>query len=93
MFSIATPFPGTDFRNVAEKHDWIIKDKDTNPASVAQISYPNLSNIELEKISKNANLRFYLRPKVFFTVFKKALSLKSAKLYTKLLSNWLKNFR
>jgi hypothetical protein len=93
MFSIATPFPGTDFRSVAEKNNWIVKDYDTNPASVAQIGYPDLSNTDLEKISKNANLRFYLRPKVFFTVFKKALSPKSAKLYMKLLSNWFKNFK
>lgn len=92
MFSIATPFPGTVFRIVAEKNNWIVKDSDTNPASVAQISYPRLSNIDLEKISKNANLRFYLRPRIFFTVFRKALSPKSAKLYIRLLSNWLKNF-
>ncbi|MCL5406973.1 MAG: B12-binding domain-containing radical SAM protein [Patescibacteria group bacterium] len=93
MFSIATPFPGTEFRKVAEKKNWIIKNDDINPASVAQISYPELSNKDLEQITKNANLRFYLRPKVFFVVFKKALSPKSAKLYTKLLLNWLRNFK
>jgi len=93
MFSIATPFPGTEFRRVAEKNNWIIKNNDTNPASVAQIGYPGLSGKDLEQISKNANIRFYLRPKIFFVVFKKALSLKSINLYTKLLSNWLKNFR
>lgn len=93
MFSIATPFPGTEFRNVAEKNNWIIKNDDTNPASVAQISYPDLTDKDLEQISKNANLRFYLRPKVFFTVFKKAISFKSSKLYVRLLLNWLKNFK
>lgn len=93
MFSIATPFPGTEFRKVAEKNGWIIRNDETNPASVAQISYPEVTNIELEKISRNANLRFYMRPKVFFMVFKKALSIKSINLYVKLLSNWLKNFR
>lgn len=93
MFSIATPFPGTEFRKVAEKKNWIIQNDDTNPASVAQVSYPSLSGKDLEQIAKNANLRFYLRPKIFFTVFKKALSPKSAKLYIKLLSNWIKNFK
>lgn len=93
MFSIATPFPGTELRNNAEKNGWIMTDENTNPASVAQISYPDISDKELERISKKANLRFYLRPRVFFTVFKKALSPKSAKLYSKLLSNWIRNFK
>jgi radical SAM superfamily enzyme YgiQ (UPF0313 family) len=93
MFSIATPFPGTEFRKVAQKNKWIIKDDDTNPASVAQISYPHLTNRTLEKLVRQANARFYLRWPIILNMIKKSLTWKTFRENTKLFFNWLNNFR
>lgn len=93
MFSIATPFPGTEFRERAKKNNWIIKDDDTNPAANAQISYPHLTNRELESITKKANLRFYLRRKTILNQISKIKNAKSALYSAKMLFNLIKNLR
>ncbi|MCM8799298.1 MAG: B12-binding domain-containing radical SAM protein [Candidatus Omnitrophica bacterium] len=62
MFSIATPFPGTEFYKLAKENNWFIKG-DYYPESVqmkAIISYPKLSHRELNYLIKLANLSFYL---------------------------------
>lgn len=67
MYSIATPFPGTEFEKVSKKKGWILKTKnilkDLDPAKTALISYPHLSARKLESLLQEANRRFYLRPK------------------------------
>ncbi|MCM8792088.1 MAG: B12-binding domain-containing radical SAM protein [Candidatus Omnitrophica bacterium] len=62
MFSIATPFPGTEFYKLAKQNGWFIR-KDYYPESIqtkAIISYPHLSYRELNYLIKFANLSFYL---------------------------------
>ena len=61
MFSLATPFPGTEFYRQAKENKWFI-DGDYHAESVQSktiISYPGLSNKELNWIIKRANLSFY----------------------------------
>ena len=61
MFSLATPFPGTEFYRLAKENKWFI-DGDYHAESVQSktiISYPGLSNKELNWIIKRANLSFY----------------------------------
>lgn len=65
MFSIATPFPGTEFYRLAKENRWFVKG-DYYPQSVqmkAIISYPKLSNRELEQLIRRANLSFYFSPR------------------------------
>lgn len=93
MFSIATPFPGTEFEKVARKKKWIVKNKDLNPAGIASINYPHLSNEDLETIAKKANYRFYYRPKVIWNQLKKIRSIKSARLIFSMIRNWQKNLK
>ena len=93
MFSIATPFPGTELEKIAQKKHLIMKDKEFNPAGIASISYPHLSGQELEKIAKDANNRFYYRPKVILKQFKKIRSVKSGFLLIKTFFNWRKNLK
>jgi radical SAM superfamily enzyme YgiQ (UPF0313 family) len=65
MFSIATPFPGTEFYKRAKENNWFIKGE-YFPESVqmkAIISYPGLCYKELNYLIKFANLSFYLSPK------------------------------
>ena len=65
MFGVTTPFPGTEFHDIALKRNWI-KTGDyvpTDPLTKSIINYPNLSDRELRKLLKKANRSFYLRPK------------------------------
>lgn len=69
MFSITTPFPGTDFEKLALEKGWVVKKrydkilKELDPSKSALISYKHLTHKDLEKLTRWANRRFYLRPK------------------------------
>ena len=93
MFSIATPFPGTELEKEAAKNNWIIENKEFNPAGISSLSYPHLSNVELERIVRSANYRFYLRPRVILNQLQKVKSVKSAKLLFKMIKKWRNNLR
>ncbi len=82
MFSITTPFPGTEFEKVALEKGWVLKDKyrrmlrELDPSKSALISYPHLTNKDLERLTKMANRRFYLRPKRVLKQLKRIKSFK-----------------
>lgn len=69
LYSIANPFPGTDFHNAAKENRWLVYGKyvPVDPAKTAIISYPHLSKEQLEKYLAMAyknhyfNLRYILR--------------------------------
>jgi len=63
MFGVCTPFPGTEFHDIAMKNNWI-KTGDyvpVDPLTQSIIEYPNLSDKEMKELLKNANKKFYLR--------------------------------
>ncbi len=67
MFSICTPFPGTDFEAAAKENKWqIISGEEVyenlDPAKRSLIQLPKISAKELERMAKKANREFYLRP-------------------------------
>ncbi len=63
QFSIATPFPGTEFWKEAEKNGWFVtkdwKNFDGNFGSV--LSYPDLSKKEIESLIEEVKMKFYER--------------------------------
>jgi anaerobic magnesium-protoporphyrin IX monomethyl ester cyclase len=63
QFYCAIPFPGTDFYEFCNKNNYITtrnwEDYEINKAIV---SYPNLSNQEIQEIMRKAYRRFYFRP-------------------------------
>lgn len=64
MFSIACPFPGTQFYELARKNNWLREGR-YSPVSVQHSSIldlPNLGHERLREIIKKANIKFYLRP-------------------------------
>ena len=65
MFDVCSPFPGTEFYDIAKKENWILGGAYTpiDVARSAHINYPHLSNEELQGIVHRANLRFFLSPK------------------------------
>ncbi len=85
MFSIATPFPGTEFDAEARQQGWVVESEINNleenlsPTEKSLVTYPNLSKEELEKSIKKANRRFYLAPKRVLYQLKKVRSLRDLK--------------
>lgn len=92
MFSIATPFPGTEFAEKAKKQGFAVEpeisdlESNLSPTEKALVSYPNLSKDELEKGIKKANRWFYLNPKRIIFQLKHVNSLK--KLKDLILTGW-----
>ncbi len=63
MFSVATPFKGTPFYELAQREGLLINDSDEiNPFGKSMISYPHMSNERLQELCRYAYRRFYLRP-------------------------------
>lgn len=65
LFSIANPFPGTDFYSAAKKEGWLYYG-DYVPVDSAKnsiISYPHLSKKRLEYFISYAYLTYYLNPR------------------------------
>ncbi|MBU4360267.1 B12-binding domain-containing radical SAM protein [Patescibacteria group bacterium] len=63
-FGFATPFPGTEMRELADEHGWMLgKDLTHTTYTDLTMNATNLSNEELKAVSKKAFMRFYLRPK------------------------------
>ena len=75
LFSIATPFPGTDLEKRAKEQGWLVKEKfkdlikNLDPSSKSLLSFPNLSDKDLEELIKYAKRKFYLRPKYIWWRF------------------------
>lgn len=63
MFGACTPFPGTEFYEIAKKKGWIVTGDyiPVDPQKKSIISYPHLKNTEIEKLLRKANRKFYLR--------------------------------
>lgn len=64
MFNIVSPFPATEFHDMALKNGWIKGGKYT-PTDVQRTSileYPNLSSKQMEKLLFRNNISFYLSP-------------------------------
>ena len=83
MFSIATPFPGTDFEKHVKELGWMTDNgegdniyENLNPAKRALIKPGQLSDKELEDLTKKANREFYLRPSILGKQLRKTNSVK-----------------
>lgn len=64
MFSIVSPFPGTEFYNIVKENNWFDKE-DYYPTYLqkkATISYPNLSSKDLNRLIRRCNYNYYLSP-------------------------------
>lgn len=63
QFTIATPYIGTDFYNLALKEGWIEEGKEMDCASSCAINTKDLTAKDVEDALKKAYRSFYLRPK------------------------------
>ncbi|MCX5694128.1 MAG: radical SAM protein [Candidatus Omnitrophica bacterium] len=72
MFSIATPFKGTDFYNICKEQGYLTENSTSiDPLSKSIINYTKLSNKTLENLVRYAYRSFYLRPQIIFNRIKK----------------------
>jgi len=80
LFSIGTPFPGTELERIAFQKGWIVEEKYQNllenldPANHALLRFPNLSEKDLEYLERYAKMRFYFRPGYIWWQLKKIRS-------------------
>ena len=76
MFNIVSPFPGTEFYELAKNNGWISGGEyvPTDVQHRSILNYPNLSSKEMEKILYKNNLSFYLRPSFIFKNLRKFAS-------------------
>lgn len=65
MYNIANPFPGTEFYQIAKERKLFVYGdyRPVNVAKEANITYPHLSNADLERAVRRANFRFFLTPR------------------------------
>jgi anaerobic magnesium-protoporphyrin IX monomethyl ester cyclase len=77
LFSIANPFPGTDFYAAAKANGWLAFGDyvPVDPAKSSIISYPHLSKERLEEIVARAYRNHYLHPRTLWREFLKTRSL------------------
>ncbi len=64
MFSLATPFPGTEFYKLCKQNGWLVNG-DYAPTDIqkkAVVNYPHISNKELERAIFYNNLKFFTQP-------------------------------
>lgn len=75
LFSIATPFPGTELEKKAKEQKWLVEEKfndlvkNLDPSSKSLLSFPELSDKDLEDLIKYAKRKFYFRPKYIWWRF------------------------
>jgi anaerobic magnesium-protoporphyrin IX monomethyl ester cyclase len=92
LFSIANPFPGTEFYAAAKKEGWMYYGDyvAADPAKNAIISYPHLSKKKLEYYVSYAYVSYYLHPRY---LFRQLLQVKGPRDFMQKLSTALKFFR
>lgn len=64
MFSLATPFPGTEFYDICKANGWLVNGEYT-PTDIqkkAVVNFPNLTSRELERAIFFNNLKFFTQP-------------------------------
>jgi radical SAM superfamily enzyme YgiQ (UPF0313 family) len=91
MINIVAPFPGTEFYDLAKQNNWIVGG-DYVPTDVQHhsiISYPNLSNKEMEWLLFRYNIKFFIRPKFIFSQLKRFSSFSEFRIAIKALFNKL----
>jgi anaerobic magnesium-protoporphyrin IX monomethyl ester cyclase len=76
LFSIANPFPGTEFYDAAKTSGWLAYGDyiPVDPAKKSIISYPHLSKERLEQILAHAYRSHYLHPRTLWRELRKVKS-------------------
>jgi radical SAM superfamily enzyme YgiQ (UPF0313 family) len=76
QFSVATPYPGTEFWDYLKEKGWLTSTNYVNKDGLQQAvyCYPNLSQEEIEHAAETLHKRFIFRSKFIFKAFQLSLS-------------------
>lgn len=78
MFSIVSPFPGTDYYKICKENKWFANG-DYHPTSLqkdAIVNYPNLTTSDLKDLIKKINYSYYFSFSFIFLALKRIKSLR-----------------
>jgi anaerobic magnesium-protoporphyrin IX monomethyl ester cyclase len=77
LFSIANPFPGTEFYAAAKANGWLAYGDyiPVDPAKKSIVSYPHLPKERLEELVGQAYRSHYLRPRTVWRELRKTRDL------------------
>lgn len=92
MFNIVSPFPATEFYDLAKQNGWI-EGGEYVPTDVQRnsiLNYPNLSSKQMEQLLFWNNIRFFLSPAFIWRNIRKFSSFKEFRAAAKAL--WIKLF-
>lgn len=87
MFNIVSPFPATEFYDLAKENGWI-EGGEYVPTDVQRnsiLNYPNLSSAQMEKLLFRNNIRFFLSPKFIWQQMRKFSSFRDFRIALKAL--------
>lgn len=87
MFNIVSPFPATEFYELAKKNGWI-EGGEYVPTDVQRnsiLNYPNLSSRQMERLLFYNNLKFFLSPSFIWRNIRKFSSFADFKIALKAL--------
>ncbi|MBT3985312.1 radical SAM protein [archaeon] len=69
QFYIATPFPGSEFFEMAKKNGWFVEDNwEKIEQGTVAVSYPDLSAETIQKYRRKAYRSFYMRPYAVYSL-------------------------
>jgi radical SAM superfamily enzyme YgiQ (UPF0313 family) len=91
MINIVAPFPGTEFYDLAKKNQWIVGGEyvPTDVQHRSILSYPNLSNKDMENLLFRYNIKFFLRPRFIWSQVRRFSSFSEFRKACKALKNKL----
>ena len=76
QFSVATPYPGTEFWAYLMEKGWLVDNNCVNENGLQQAvySYPNLSQEEIEQSAEALHKKFLFRPRFVYKTLRLAIS-------------------
>ena len=78
MINIVSPFPGTEYYEMAKKNGWI-RGGEYRPTDVQResiLEFPHITSKEMERLLFLSNFRFFMRPSIIYRHLKQFRSFK-----------------
>ncbi|MDD5087032.1 MAG: radical SAM protein [Candidatus Nanoarchaeia archaeon] len=85
QFAVASPFPGTEFREIGLKEGWVVEPDvgKADPSKRSLVKYPHLPQKYLDMWVVNSFREFYFRPKIILKRLMKIRNFSEFKVYLK----------
>lgn len=85
-FDIAAPYPGTEFHRYVSERGFLklnsYEEYDQNASAV--VDYPNLSSIQIKRAVRQANRRFFFRPRIILRLLREVRDVRTLRSLVKI---------